>query len=63
MTDGVEGLLVPPGDVDALAVALRRLITDPALRERLGTSARARGRREFTVGVVADAYERHYRGA
>ncbi len=33
------GLLVPPGDVDALADALRRVIADRALREQLGVAA------------------------
>jgi glycosyltransferase involved in cell wall biosynthesis len=37
--DGREGLLVAPGDVRALAVALHRLATDPPLRERLGAAA------------------------
>ncbi|MBD8605258.1 glycosyltransferase family 4 protein [Aeromicrobium sp. CFBP 8757] len=40
--DGVEGLLVEPGDVDALAVALRRLVDDPALRQRVAAAARSR---------------------
>jgi len=35
------GLLVPPGDVDALAVALRRVLTEPGLRDRLAAGARA----------------------
>ncbi|MFE4544377.1 glycosyltransferase family 4 protein [Arthrobacter sp. NPDC056727] len=39
--DGRTGLLVPPGDASAFAAALRRLGADAALRERLGTLARA----------------------
>ena len=40
VTDEVNGLLVPPRDSVALAHALRRLISDPALRQRLGREAR-----------------------
>ncbi|RAM36814.1 glycosyltransferase family 4 protein [Arthrobacter globiformis] len=39
--DGRTGLLVPPGDASAFAAAFRRLGADAALRERLGTQARA----------------------
>ena len=38
--DGETGLLVPHGHVDALAQALRRIIDDPALRERMSQAAR-----------------------
>jgi glycogen(starch) synthase len=37
----VTGLLVPPGDVDALAAAIARLADEPDLRQRLGAAARA----------------------
>ena len=36
VTDGVEGLLVPPADTAALAAALVRVLADRALAERLG---------------------------
>jgi glycosyltransferase involved in cell wall biosynthesis len=39
--DGQNGLLVPPGDAQALASALNRLTTDAALRQRLGQQAKA----------------------
>lgn len=40
--DGVTGLLVPEGDTRALAEAARRLLSDPALRARMGQAARDR---------------------
>jgi FkbM family methyltransferase len=40
--DGTEGLVVPPGNVEALAAALRQLADDEALRIRLGQAARRR---------------------
>jgi len=55
--DGVEGMLVPPNDEAALAACLRRCEDDPALRERLGVSARARILRDFTL---ASSIERHF---
>ena len=44
---GRTGLLVPPGDVDALGTALASLIDDPARREALGRAGEARVRSEF----------------
>ncbi len=42
ITDGVDGLLVDPGDPAALAEALGRVLGDDALRDRLGSQARDR---------------------
>jgi glycosyltransferase involved in cell wall biosynthesis len=40
--DGEEGLLVEPGDHEALAAALVRVLSDRGLAERLGLAARRR---------------------
>jgi len=50
--DGVTGLVVPPGSPDALAEALRTLLSDEALRVRLGEQGRSRALREFTASVM-----------
>ena len=47
------GLLVEPGDVDALELALRRVLTDPELRSRLGTAAEELVRSRFDARVNA----------
>jgi len=60
VTSGEEGLLTAPGDTEALAAALRQLLEDSALRDRLGRAARARAEAEFTVARMADQYERLY---
>jgi colanic acid/amylovoran biosynthesis glycosyltransferase len=49
ITDGQSGLLVAPEDPQALAAALRRLMEDSELRERLGKNARARVLAEFEI--------------
>jgi glycosyltransferase involved in cell wall biosynthesis len=60
MTSGQDGLLTPPGDVDALGAALDQLLRDPALRARLGTAAAARAAAEFSLDAMVTAYEALY---
>jgi glycosyltransferase involved in cell wall biosynthesis len=47
------GLLVPPGDVPALAAALQQIANDAALRRRLGAAGQKRWRDEFTLDRAA----------
>jgi rhamnosyl/mannosyltransferase len=54
--DGVSGLVVTPGDAAALANALGRLVTDEALRQRLGEGARARARTMFSRQRMVDTF-------
>ena len=46
--DGVEGIIVKPGDVDAIAAAIEKLYRDPALVEQMGQAARKRMVENFT---------------
>lgn len=58
--DGVEALVVAPGDPDALAGAIRRLAEDDALRDRLGRAARERASR-MGADQVAERIDGLYR--
>lgn len=59
--DGVTGLLIPPGDAAALEQAMRRLLCDPGLRERLGRAGAERARREFGIDVMVEGNLNIYR--
>ncbi|MCF3641696.1 glycosyltransferase family 4 protein [Rhizobium sp. TRM95111] len=54
VTDGVDGLLVPNGDVEALAGALTSMLSDAKLRERLGARAAASAERYTPKRVLAE---------
>jgi glycosyltransferase involved in cell wall biosynthesis len=51
--EGVDGLLVSPGDADELAKQLRCLLADARLRHRLGLAARGKAERELSVEQFA----------
>ena len=59
IVDGESGILVPAGDVTALADAMTRLIADPDLRRHLGQAARERAKL-FTVEQTLPRIERLY---
>jgi N-acetyl-alpha-D-glucosaminyl L-malate synthase BshA len=58
---GENGLLVPVGDVDALARSVESLIRDSAARARLGEAAQRRARERFSADVIVPSYEALYR--
>jgi glycosyltransferase involved in cell wall biosynthesis len=69
--DGVTGMLVPPGDAGALAMAIETIMADPELAARLSEAARQRVLQHFTwqacAAATADSYrwtiETHQTGA
>jgi glycosyltransferase involved in cell wall biosynthesis len=60
--DGLDGILVDPGDAAGLGAALRRLVTSPELRTAMGASARARAEERFDLSWfrarMGEIYER-----
>jgi glycosyltransferase involved in cell wall biosynthesis len=59
--DGKTGLLIEPGDVDGLAVRLRRLLADPPAARELGRAGRELARTRYDVTAMTGAYDRLYR--
>ena len=60
IVDGETGLLVPPRDPAALAVALRRMIDDPRLRRETARAGRLRVEARFSTRAKIDATEARY---
>ena len=70
VTDGENGLLIPPRDAEALALALERLLGDPDFARRLGANARTHVREHFSLDrlgreineIYADLVEKKFGG-
>jgi glycosyltransferase involved in cell wall biosynthesis len=60
ITDGETGLHVPVRDPSALADALRRLLDDPELAQRLGKRAGETAREEYAIERLVSDFERLY---
>jgi glycosyltransferase involved in cell wall biosynthesis len=63
VVNGETGILVEPGNVEALRAALERLLADPALRRRMGEAGRRRAAEHFSWPAVTrktlDVYARY----
>ena len=56
--DGETGLLIPDGDIHALAGAMARVAADPAFRETLGRNAFARAHAKFACAIQHEAIKK-----
>jgi glycosyltransferase involved in cell wall biosynthesis len=65
VTDGVNGILVPPRDPSALAKALRSLLDNPSLMTQMGRTGRTIAETKFDIAIVIrltlEAYDRAMR--
>ncbi|MFO0936660.1 MAG: glycosyltransferase [Gemmataceae bacterium] len=59
--EGIDGLHVPRGDSAACGVAIRRILNDPALGQRLGGNARQRTHERYRLDATIASYDSLYR--
>jgi rhamnosyl/mannosyltransferase len=52
--DGVTGITVPPADANSLAGAINVLLSDAALRQRMGAAGKIRARRDFAPELMVE---------
>ena len=60
VADGESGLVVPPMDPEALAEAIRALLSNPVLRERMGNKGRERVQQLFTWQKAAKEHTEYF---
>jgi glycosyltransferase involved in cell wall biosynthesis len=59
--DGINGILVPPMNPDAIADAIIKLFSNPDLRDKMGQEARKKVEREFNIKNEAEKFESIFR--
>ena len=60
IVDGKSGVLIKPGDIDALVIEIHDLLANPQLRDELGENAQKRVIREFTLKRMIQETEAFY---
>ncbi len=63
VTSNHNGILVQPGNIEALSQAIQSLVDDPALRQRLGEAARVDHARNFEIGRYLTRLSQVWQGA
>lgn len=61
ITHEVEGILVSPGDLDAMVMWVKRLMEEVDLRERLSKAAKEKANKEFTIEKTVDKLLKFYK--
>jgi N,N'-diacetylbacillosaminyl-diphospho-undecaprenol alpha-1,3-N-acetylgalactosaminyltransferase len=56
VNEGINGLLVPPQNTQALAEAIEKLIINPLLRKQMGKAGRAKAIREFDISTIIEKH-------
>ena len=61
VAEGTTGLVVPPGDTQALAVSLLRMANDPLVASAMGHAGRQVVEQRYSLNAMVAAYEGVYR--
>jgi len=60
ISHGREGFVTPPMEIEKMAKKIKRLLSDPKLRERMGKAGRKKVVAKFEIGKIVDQLEDVY---